>query len=111
MTSSLDQLLAKARLVPAPYTQAEIEAAVERVAARVGAVLVALARMRDVDVEMVSGRDRRRGMVREGLRYVLGRRDLLVVVGVMAFVGTFGLNFQLTSALMATHVYGKGAGE
>ena len=39
MTSSLDQLLAKARLVPAPYTQAEIEAAVERVAARVGARL------------------------------------------------------------------------
>ena len=29
----------------------------------------------------------------------------------MFFVGTFGLNFQLTSALMATEVYGKGAGE
>ncbi len=76
-----------------------------------GAVLVALSRMRDVDVEMASGRERRRGMVREGMRYVRGRRDLLMVVGVMAFVGTFGLNFQLTSALMATHVYGKGAGE
>ena len=29
----------------------------------------------------------------------------------MFFVGTFGLNFQLTSALMATEVFGKGAGE
>ena len=26
-------------------------------------------------------------------------------------VGTFGLNFQMTSALMATHVFHKGAGE
>jgi len=50
-------------------------------------------------------------MVREGLAYVLSRGDLVLVVGVMAFVGTFGLNFQLTSALMATHVYDKGAGE
>ena len=42
---------------------------------------------------------------------MLSRGDLVLVVGVMAFVGTFGLNFQLTSALMATHVYDKGAGE
>ena len=27
----------------------------------------------------------------------------------MFFVGTFGMNFQMTSALMATEVYGKGA--
>ena len=47
----------------------------------------------------------------EGLRYVRSRPDLLLVLGVMAFVGTFGLNFQLTSALMATEVYDKGAGE
>ena len=76
-----------------------------------GAVFLALSLMRDVDVEVLAGDQRRRGMVREGLRYILGRGDLVLVVGVMAFVGTFGLNFQLTSALMATHVYGKGAGE
>jgi MFS family permease len=50
-------------------------------------------------------------MVRDGLRYVRARPDLLLVLGVMFFVGTFGLNFQLTSALMATEVYDKGAGE
>ena len=27
------------------------------------------------------------------------------------FAGTFGMNFQITSALMATQVFGKGAGE
>jgi MFS family permease len=30
---------------------------------------------------------------------------------VMGFTGTFGLNFQMTSALMATQAFGKGAGE
>ena len=50
-------------------------------------------------------------MVRDGMRYVRGRPDLMLVLGVVFFVGTFGLNFQMTSALMATEVYGKGAGE
>ena len=34
-----------------------------------------------------------------------------MVMIVVFFVGTFGLNFQLTSALMATQVFHKGAGE
>ncbi len=54
---------------------------------------------------------RRPGMVLEGMRYLRTRPDLMLVLAVMFFVGTFGLNFQLTSALMATEVYGKGAGE
>ena len=29
----------------------------------------------------------------------------------MFFAGTFGMNFQMTTALMATEVFGKGAGE
>src|SRR3954466_13571710 len=53
----------------------------------------------------------RPGRVIEGLRYMRSRPDLMLVLAVMFFVGTFGLNFQLTSALMATEVYGKGAGE
>ena len=54
---------------------------------------------------------RRPGMVLEGMRYLRTRPDLMLLLAVMFFVGTFGLNFQLTSALMATEVYGKGAGE
>ena len=34
-----------------------------------------------------------------------------MVMVIVFFVGTFGLNFQMTSALMATEVFGKGAGE
>jgi MFS family permease len=51
------------------------------------------------------------GQIRAGVRYVLGRPDLMVVMGIVFFAGTFGLNFQLTSALMATEVFGKGATE
>lgn len=52
-----------------------------------------------------------RGMVREGLRYVRSRRDLVLVLVIVFVVGTFGLNFQMTSALMATEVFDKGATE
>ena len=46
----------------------------------------------------------------EGIRYVRSRPDLLTVMVLVFFVGTFGLNFQLTTALMATEVFDKGAG-
>jgi len=52
-----------------------------------------------------------RGAVREGVRYVRSRPDLVLLLTCVFFVGTFGMNFQMTSALMATEVYGKGAGE
>lgn len=53
----------------------------------------------------------RRGAVLEGLRYLRARTDLLLVLAIVFVAGTFGLNFQITSALMATQVYDKGAGE
>lgn len=74
-------------------------------------VAFALQRLRDLPFDPEADTSRRPGMVRDGLRYVRARPDLLLILGVMFFVGTFGLNFQLTSALMATEVYGKGAGE
>jgi MFS family permease len=46
--------------------------------------------------------------IREGLNYVLARPDLFVVMTVIFFVTTFGLNFQLFNALMATKVFNKG---
>ena len=51
------------------------------------------------------------GMIREGVAYVRGRPDLLLILAIVFFTGTFGLNFQLTSALMATEVFDKGARE
>jgi MFS family permease len=79
-------------------------------AASYGAVLFALSAIRG-DLPDDDERPERRGMVVDGLRYVRSRPDLVLILGVMFFLGTFGLNFQLTSALMATEVYGKGAGE
>ncbi|MFO6452811.1 MULTISPECIES: MFS transporter [unclassified Aeromicrobium] len=53
----------------------------------------------------------RKGAVCEGVRYVRSRPDLVLLLTCVFFVGTFGMNFQMTSALMATEVYGKGASE
>ncbi len=51
------------------------------------------------------------GAVREGLRYVRSRPDFVLVLWCVLFLGGFGMNFQITSALMATDEFGKGASE
>jgi MFS family permease len=48
-------------------------------------------------------------MVRDGLRYVRSRSDVMLILGIVFSAGTFGLNFQMTMAIMATDVYGRGA--
>jgi len=75
------------------------------------AVVVALARMRPSELHPSPRLPRGKGQLREGVRYVARRPDLLYVLVVVGFVGMFGLNFQMTTALMATEVYGKGAAE
>ena len=75
------------------------------------AVILALRAMRVADLQTPPRMARGRGQVREGIRYVRGRPDLMLVMVIVFFVGTFGLNFQMTSALMATEVFGKGAAE
>jgi MFS family permease len=47
--------------------------------------------------------------IREGVAYVRGRPDILLVMLVAFCVGTFGMNFQLTSALMAQQEFHRGA--
>lgn len=51
------------------------------------------------------------GMLREGLVYLRDKPRMLMVLVLVFFIGTFGMNFQITSALMATEVYGRGAAE
>ncbi|MDQ1641114.1 MAG: hypothetical protein QOJ90_465 [Actinomycetota bacterium] len=75
------------------------------------AVIFALRAMRPEDLATPPRTMRGKGQVREGIRYVRNRPDLMLVMVIVFFVGTFGLNFQMTSALMATHVFHKGAGE
>lgn len=51
------------------------------------------------------------GALRQGVRYVRNQPRMVLILVVVFFTGTFGMNFQITSALMATEVFGKGAGE
>jgi MFS family permease len=76
-----------------------------------GAVIFSLQRMRDSELNRATPVARSKGMIRDGVRYVTRRPDLMLILTIIFFAGTFGLNFQLTSALMATEVFHKGAGE
>jgi MFS family permease len=76
-----------------------------------GFVIFALRRMRAADLTPSELVVRGKGQLLEGLRYVRGRRDIMLILAVVFFAGTFGMNFQMTSALMATQTFHKGAGE
>lgn len=52
---------------------------------------------------------RAKRQVREGLAYIKRRSDIMLVLFVVFFVGTFGMNFQMTSALMAQQEFHRGA--
>lgn len=54
---------------------------------------------------------RAKGQIREGLVYIRQRPDLLMIMILVFIVGTFGMNFQITNALMATTVFDLGPGE
>ncbi|WP_427016326.1 MFS transporter [Pseudarthrobacter sp. P1] len=80
-------------------------------AASFAAVLVSLLRMRPEELHPVAKAPRGKGQIREGLAYIRQRPDLMMIMVLVFLVGTFGMNFQLTNALMATEVFHKGAGE
>ncbi|MFG2669151.1 MFS transporter [Streptomyces sp. NPDC048387] len=48
---------------------------------------------------------RAKRQVRDGLRYVRDHRDLTLTLALVAVVAAFGMNFQITTALMITRVY------
>lgn len=75
------------------------------------ATILALVLMRTGELHTMPVAPRAKGQIREGVRYVRGRSDILVIMAVIGVVSTFGLNFQMTSALMARAEFGKGAGE
>ncbi|WP_291380257.1 MFS transporter [Demequina sp.] len=72
------------------------------------ATLIALALMRTSQFHAQERAPRSPGQVIDGLRYVRGRRDLMIIFVVVSVVSTFGLNFQLTSAMMARIEFGLG---
>jgi MFS family permease len=76
-----------------------------------GATIAALAFMRVRELRTMPSAPRAKGQIREGVQYVRRRTDIVVIMVVMTVVSAFGLNFQLTSAMMARVEFGKGAGE
>ncbi|HEY1571833.1 MAG TPA: MFS transporter [Pseudonocardiaceae bacterium] len=75
------------------------------------AVLIALARMRPQDMYRSDRLPRGKGQIREGLRFVRQRPDLLLIFVMTGLVGTFAMNFQITNALMASGAFHRGARE
>jgi MFS family permease len=51
-----------------------------------------------------------RGTVREGLRYVRGRRDLVLLMVLSGMVATIGMNFRVTLSTMAKDTFHGDAG-
>ncbi|MBP2412142.1 MFS family permease [Arthrobacter stackebrandtii] len=80
-------------------------------AASFGAVILSLLRMRTSELVPAVHVPRAKGQIREGLVYIRQRPDLLMIMVLVFVVGTFGMNFQITNALMATTVFHLGPGE
>jgi len=72
-------------------------------------VLVALGMMRTAELSPSPPLQRARGQLRAGLQYVRGRADLMLTMILIFIIGTFGLNFQLTTALLAKQVFHRSA--
>jgi MFS family permease len=79
-------------------------------AASYGAVLISLKLMRPAELHAVPRAPRAAGQLREALTYVRARPALWMTLILIFFVGTFGMNFQVTTALMSRGVFHTGAG-
>jgi MFS family permease len=79
-------------------------------AASYGAVLIGLKLMRPSELQAVDRLPRAKGQLREALLYVKQRPQLWMTMTLIFFVATFGMNFQVTNALMSREVFHTGAG-
>ena len=74
-------------------------------------VIVSLHLMRQSELHPAERVARAKGQLREGLAYVRSRPDLLMTMVLVFFLATFGMNFQVTTALMSRVVFDTGAGK
>jgi MFS family permease len=72
------------------------------------AFIAALVLMDSTKLAIVPPAARAKRQIREGMAYVLAHREILLVLCIAFFVGTFGMNFQMTSALMAQQQFHRG---
>ncbi|GAA3901253.1 MFS transporter [Streptomyces gulbargensis] len=74
------------------------------------APLAGLLMMRTSELHKVERAPRGKGQLREGLRYVAGRPDLIWPIVLVGFIGTFGFNFPIWLTAFADDVFHVGAG-
>jgi len=73
-------------------------------------VLLGLMAMREAELRSMPIVSREKGQLREGLRYVRGKPELLVAIALVGFIGTFGYNFAVTLAAFSSDVFHAGPG-
>ncbi|MFC7647183.1 MFS transporter [Streptosporangium lutulentum] len=73
------------------------------------AVITGLVLMRTSELTTPTPVPKAKGQLREGLRYVRHRSDLLMPILLVAFVSLFTQSFTISIALMARQVFGAGA--
>ncbi|MFP3992775.1 MFS transporter [Streptomyces sp. E11-3] len=73
------------------------------------APLIGLALMRPAELHKVERPPRGKGQLREGLRYVAGRPELIWPIVLVGFIGTFGFNFPIWLSAFVDDVYDSGA--
>ncbi|MGW0995180.1 MFS transporter [Streptomyces sp. NPDC002523] len=74
------------------------------------APIAGLLLMRARELHVVERTPRGKGQLREGLRYVAGRPDLMWPIVLVGFIGTFGFNFPVWLSAYADDVFHAGAG-
>ncbi|WP_107474277.1 MFS transporter [Streptomyces sp. NRRL S-340] len=74
------------------------------------APIAGLLLMRARELHVVERAPRGKGQLREGLRYVAGRPDLIWPIVLVGFIGTFGFNFPVWLSAFADDVFHAGAG-
>lgn len=75
------------------------------------APLTGLLLMRTSELHAIERAPRRgKGQLREGLRYVAGRPELIWPIVLVGFIGTFGFNFPIWLSAFANKVFDSGAG-
>ena len=74
------------------------------------AVLAGLHAIRTSELYPSQRLARAKGQLREGLSYVRSRPELLIPMVLVFVIGTFGLNFEITLALVVKQVFELGAG-
>ncbi|MFM9368269.1 MFS transporter [Streptomyces sp. Da 82-17] len=74
------------------------------------APLAGLALMRTAELHRVERAPRGKGQLKEGLKYVAGRPELIWPIVLVGFIGTFGFNFPIWLSAFVDDVFGGDAG-